>query len=73
VAHELNNVLTIIQGYADRLLIKHKDNPALQPQLQLISQSARRASALVRDSASPRQSSPPVARSLQPTGGNSDP
>ena len=58
VAHELNNILTIIQGYADRLLLKHKENPALQPQLQLISESARRAVALVREAMPPDANSP---------------
>jgi hypothetical protein len=48
VAHELNNILTIIQGYADRLLLKHGDNPALDAHLKLISEAARRASILVR-------------------------
>jgi signal transduction histidine kinase len=67
VAHELNNVLTVIQGYADRLLVKHHENPALQPELQMISDSARRAAALVRDTALPRPS--PLVRSLQPANG----
>jgi signal transduction histidine kinase len=64
VAHELNNVLTIIQGYSERLLIKHKDNPSLQPQLQLISDSARRASALVRDAMPPRPKPVPVVQAF---------
>jgi signal transduction histidine kinase len=49
VAHELNNVITIIQGYADRLLFKHGENPALQPSLQIIAETARRAAAIVHD------------------------
>lgn len=49
VAHELNNILTIIQGYADRLLIKHREEPTLQPSLKLISEASRRASNLVRE------------------------
>ncbi len=48
VAHELNNILTIIQGYADRMLLKHGENPALRPELQLISENARRAVSVVR-------------------------
>src|SRR6202035_5890171 len=55
VAHELNNILTIIQGYADRMIMKHGENPALRPDLQLISENARRAVAVVRK-ASPRKS-----------------
>jgi len=56
VAHELNNILTIIQGYAERMLMKHGDNPALRAQLQLISDNARRAVTVVREAA-PRKSS----------------
>jgi nitrogen-specific signal transduction histidine kinase len=48
VAHELNNVLTIICGYTERLLMKHADNPALRPDLQLICNNARRAGNVVR-------------------------
>jgi signal transduction histidine kinase len=53
VAHELNNIFTIIRGYADRMLLKHGDNPALRPELQLISENARRAELVVRDSMTP--------------------
>lgn len=49
VAHELNNLLTVIQGYADQLLFKHAQNPALEPRLKLISEAARRAATVVRD------------------------
>jgi signal transduction histidine kinase len=56
VAHELNNILTIIQGYAERMILKHGDNPALRPELQLISDNARRAVSVVRQAA-PRTSS----------------
>jgi signal transduction histidine kinase len=48
VAHELNNILTIIQGYADKLVLKHGENPALRPDLQLISDSARRAVVVIK-------------------------
>jgi len=58
VAHELNNVLTVIQGYADRMLLKHGDNPALRSELQLISDNARRAVNVVRQANPPRR---PVA------------
>ena len=54
VAHELNNILTIIRGYADRLLIKHGENPALRQELLLIAENAKRAESLVRHSACPR-------------------
>ena len=55
VAHELNNILTIVQGYAERMILKHGDNPALRPELQLISENARRAVSVVRQ-ATPRKS-----------------
>jgi len=54
VAHELNNILTIVRGFADRLLMKHGDNPALRPELQLISDNARRAANVIRDASNPR-------------------
>ena len=54
VAHELNNILTIIQGYADRMILRHGENPALRPELQLISDNARRAVSVVKQ-ASPRK------------------
>jgi len=49
VAHELNNVITVIQGYADRLLSKNSGNTALEPHLKLITDAAKRAAAIVRD------------------------
>jgi signal transduction histidine kinase len=54
VAHDLNNILTIIQGYADRLVLKHGDNPTLRPDLQLISDNARRAVSVVRQASARR-------------------
>ena len=59
VAHELNNILTIIQGYADRMILKHGANPALRPELQLIADNARRAVSVVRQ-ATPRKASAAV-------------
>jgi signal transduction histidine kinase len=47
VAHELNNVIAIIRGYTDRLLVKNAQNPALEPHLKLISDAARRAGNIV--------------------------
>lgn len=54
VAHELNNILTIIRGYADRVIIKHGENPALRPDLQLISENVRRAEQVIRRASLPR-------------------
>jgi hypothetical protein len=49
VAHELNNILTVVQGYSDCLLLLHRDDAELQPQLKRISDASRRASAIVRE------------------------
>ncbi len=59
VAHELNNIFTIIRGYADRMIIKHGENPALRPELLLITENVKRAESVVRDSAFPRSRSAP--------------
>ena len=56
VAHDLNNILTIVRGYADRLRMKHADNLALRLELQLISDNARRAESVVRAASKSRQS-----------------
>src|SRR5882762_6059300 len=53
VAHELNNILTIVQGYADRLLLRHGEDPALLPHLRLISEAAKRAAIVVREATPP--------------------
>jgi len=53
VAHELNNILTIVQGYADRLLLRHAEDAALQPHLKLISEASRRAATIIRDATPP--------------------
>ncbi len=54
VAHELNNIFTIIRGYAERMLLKHGENPALRPELLLIAENVKRAESVVRLSTSPR-------------------
>jgi len=54
VAHELNNILTIIRGYADRMVLKHGENPALRPELQMISENVKRAESVVRHATMPR-------------------
>ena len=54
VAHELNNMFTIIRGYAERMLVKHGENPALRPELLLIAENVKRAESVVRHSTPPR-------------------
>ena len=54
VAHELNNIIAIIRGYADKLLVKHSQDPALEPPLKMISDAARRAGLIVREAMAPR-------------------
>jgi hypothetical protein len=53
VAHELNNILTIVQGYTERLLLRHGTDPALVPHLKLISEASRRAAAVIRKATPP--------------------
>ncbi len=53
IAHELNNILAIVQGYADRLILKYADDTALHAQLKMITEAARRAATIVRDATPP--------------------
>ena len=48
VAHDFNNILTVIQGYADLLLLKSGNDAASAGPLKQISDASRRASALTR-------------------------
>jgi two-component system, cell cycle sensor histidine kinase and response regulator CckA len=48
VAHDFNNILTVIQGYSDHLLARHDGDRALTVPLKQISQASRRASDLTR-------------------------
>jgi signal transduction histidine kinase len=61
VAHELNNILTIIRGYAERLVLKHGENPALRPDLQIVIDNARRAEMVIRSATPARPRPAPVA------------
>ena len=54
VAHELNNIFTIVRGYAERMMIKHGENPALRPELLMIAENIKRAESVVRHSTYPR-------------------
>ena len=66
VAHELNNIFTIVRGYAERMMIKHGENPALRPELLMIAENIKRAEQLVRHSTYPR-SRPTASATVQPT------
>ena len=57
VAHELNNIFTILRGYAERMLMKHGQNPELRPDLIRLAENAKRAELVVRNA--PRLPSPP--------------
>lgn len=48
VAHDFNNILTIIQGHADRLLAKCEDDEQMAEPLSQVSAAAKRASSLTR-------------------------
>ena len=61
VAHELNNILTIVRGYADRLVMKHANDPALKPELKLIADNARRAATVIRNASQSKPSAPGIA------------
>jgi signal transduction histidine kinase len=66
VAHELNNILMVIQGNADRLRLKHGEDPALNTPLKLIAEAARRAATLVR-SATPPTAGLPIRPQSNPS------
>lgn len=53
IAHELNNILAIVQGYADRLILQYNEDKALHSQLKLITEAARRAAIIIRDATPP--------------------
>ncbi len=53
LAHELNNILTVVQGHADRLFAKHQEDSVLAPGLKMISDAAHRAAELVRNAPKP--------------------
>ena len=53
ISHELNNILAIVQGYADRLILKYADDTALHNQLKMITEAARRAATIIRDATPP--------------------
>jgi len=60
LAHELNNLLTVVQGHAERLCLKHQEDSALASNLKTIADATRRAAELVRNAPKP-DLSPPTA------------
>ena len=48
VAHDFNNILTIIQGHADRLLGQYETDAQVAEPLKLVSAAAKRGSSLTR-------------------------
>ena len=48
VAHDFNNILTVIQGYSDRLLTQCKNDPSVTHQVKQILDAAKRAANLTR-------------------------
>jgi PAS domain S-box-containing protein len=48
VAHDFNNILTVIQGYSECLLARNQSDPASTSALKQISDAAKRAAALTR-------------------------
>lgn len=65
VAHELNNILAIVQGYADRLLLKYANDASLTSELKLITEAARRAAIIVRN-VTPQILTPPIQQTPRP-------
>ena len=47
VAHELNNLFTIIHGYTEQLLLKHGGDPTMEKPLKRIFEASRRAAGIV--------------------------
>ena len=60
VAHELNNLFTIIHGYTEQLLLKHGGDPMMGKPLKRIIEASRRATEIV------RAATPPPATIQQP-------
>lgn len=60
LAHELNNLLTVVQGHTDRLVAKHQGDAILAPTLKKISDAAHRAGELIRSAPKP-ENNPPAA------------
>ena len=48
IAHDFNNILTVILGYSQLMLFKMSKDDPLRPQLETISRSGEKATALIR-------------------------
>jgi PAS domain S-box-containing protein len=48
VAHDFNNILTVIQGYTETLLMAFPEDPRISPALKQVSLAAQRAAGLTR-------------------------
>ncbi|MBI5556924.1 MAG: response regulator [Deltaproteobacteria bacterium] len=48
VAHDFNNILSIIMGYSDLLLLELAENPQARERVQIINEAGQRAAALTR-------------------------
>ena len=68
VAHELNNLLTIIHGYTEQLLLNHGGDPALEKYLKYILEAARCAADVVRASRPLTATIPPPQEIGRPSG-----
>ena len=68
VAHELNNLLTIIQGYSEQLLRKHGSDPKMEKPLKRIIEASSRAADIVRAATPPATTVPPPKEIGQPSG-----
>lgn len=70
VAHELNNVIAVIMGYGERLLLKSSGDPATEAHLKLIVEASRRAASIVRDATPQRSVKSPGAVAPETNGAN---
>ena len=67
VAHDLNNLLTIVQGYSERLLLQHSGDPMMKEHLKRIFEASRRAADIVRAATPPAATVQQPKENLQPS------
>ena len=68
VAHELNNLFTIIHGYTEQLLRKHGGDPAMEKPLKRVIEASCRAADIVRAAMPLAATAPPTEEIGQPSG-----